>query len=801
MTDKFRFLKFGFFFFLLLATLFLLRSPVTAILRDPGWNNVIQDEVMDEGGGPVGDPNNNSQPNSSLGQPIQGRIYDVSGKEILGGHTYKDESSPVPTVRVTFTGQVWVESLPYNYLKGGTEPFYSGSLKISSGGYKFEGDVDTTNSYTYSFDAFVEKDTVPQSLVLEEADLGYTAVGWNKGPIGGPAETGTSNVYNHSSAVSTNTTIEVNFALRLYNTWFQISGGDVHAQGDLISKTPPSAELPELSYYRSCTENKDDEKIYCFAGYDGGSLKEIVQYVPVSNSLFGQDAELQDETYGLSCVQSSFDDRFYCLGGTGSHGNRITNYDWVNDGTSYETTRLPTSRSFLSCAEGKDSAGNVKIYCFGGNRSGTLLSEVQEFDPSVENAFTNNVANFTTGRDGLSCVKSSYNEKIYCFGGYDGSNLSSIVEFDPSVSPPTLTLKANLPVEMKYHSCAEGVDSAGSSKIYCFGGSKNSTIYNSIYWYDPATNGVSPAPVATLPSQRLGHSCATDSARNRIYCFGGLKNSLERLDEIVEFNPVTNVVTQRTLSANNVFSLDPSKSVLSAKDSMNVRLGNTSPQWLLTNYSNGQNKELLGYDQLHRQMTQSGALVSLLTNLHVTLTSNHYIFDSTNSLTIDCKTAKTTNPPSFNCKGSGGDPYWDWVWEIKDKSTVVVFVKGDLIIKSKIDVPSSSSLTFVVSGNIVIDKEIGNSAGSYYTPSTPNVSIEGVYLADGKIITTDDPSVPKQLIGEGIFVGWGGFDLDRDLGGDNMTHPPQLFIYRPSLSFHVRDILKRSSYSWREKTP
>lgn len=131
-----------------------------------------------------------------------------------------------------------------------------------------------------------------------------------------------------------------------------------------------------------------------------------------------------------------------------------------------------------------------------------------------------------------------------------------------------------------------------------------------------------------------------------------------------------------------------------------------------------------------------------------------------------------------------------------------VFVDGDLTISSDIIVDIGDFLAFIVSGSITIG---------------PNVSVvQGVYIADGQLRIEDGEGSggysfldsPRQLEARGIFVGWSGVALERDLvsgsGGDeteNNLYPASRFIYRPDFLVNAPAGLKRFSIGWQEVAP
>ncbi len=77
--------------------------------------------------------------------------------------------------------------------------------------------------------------------------------------------------------------------------------------------------------------------------------------------------------------------------------------------------------------------------------------------------------------------------------------------------------------------------------------------------------------------------------------------------------------------------------------------------------------------------------------------------------------------------------------------------------------------------------------------------VEGVFISDGAINTG---SGTDQLIGEGIFTGWGGFGFTRDLVDPaDLTNPAEKFIYRPDLQVNVYRYLLRRDLHWQEVNP
>ena len=129
----------------------------------------------------------------------------------------------------------------------------------------------------------------------------------------------------------------------------------------------------------------------------------------------------------------------------------------------------------------------------------------------------------------------------------------------------------------------------------------------------------------------------------------------------------------------------------------------------------------------------------------------------------------------------GGD------WSIASGTAVVLLVDGDVSVNGNINVDSGGFLAVIASGNISVHSSVTN--------------VEGVYIADGTIATGTTGTGDEQLTAEGMFTGWSGFSLDRDLAAGNNNQAAEYFVYRPDLQINAYRYLTRSKYRWQEVAP
>jgi hypothetical protein len=147
----------------------------------------------------------------------------------------------------------------------------------------------------------------------------------------------------------------------------------------------------------------------------------------------------------------------------------------------------------------------------------------------------------------------------------------------------------------------------------------------------------------------------------------------------------------------------------------------------------------------------------------------------------------------------------------------ILLINGDLTIKGNITVPTGSTATFAVKGDIIIDKTVGVS--SFICPTTATSGqIQGFFSADKSIIIdSKDPSgagtncsdgtgADLQLNVDGSLVtnaglSSGGFENRRDLCAYNITYPSLTLKERLDFMLNAPELLKTQNSIYREIAP
>src|SRR3989344_2883932 len=153
----------------------------------------------------------------------------------------------------------------------------------------------------------------------------------------------------------------------------------------------------------------------------------------------------------------------------------------------------------------------------------------------------------------------------------------------------------------------------------------------------------------------------------------------------------------------------------------------------------------------------------------------------------------------------GGNPY-----TFQNNRDIVILVNGDFIIKQKILVPTTSTVTFAVKGDIKIDGNVGESDST----STAS-SIEGYYSAGKNIIIRDDTddtndsycptpdprlNVAGALITNASLTG-GSLQNQRDVCGEGEHYPVFYIKERPDFILNSPQLIRSAQTVWQEVAP
>ncbi|HKC14537.1 MAG TPA: hypothetical protein VKC89_01055 [Patescibacteria group bacterium] len=136
---------------------------------------------------------------------------------------------------------------------------------------------------------------------------------------------------------------------------------------------------------------------------------------------------------------------------------------------------------------------------------------------------------------------------------------------------------------------------------------------------------------------------------------------------------------------------------------------------------------------------------------------------------------------------------------------VILVKNGDLTIAEKIFVPVGSTAIFSSSGNITVDKAVGEAVNSSTT-----ADIEGIYSADKNFIVqgTNDCSVGTDLrlnVGGSVItnasLNGGSFQNQRDLCAGNVQCPAFSAAERPDFILNSPNFLKQANFTYQEIAP
>jgi hypothetical protein len=184
-------------------------------------------------------------------------------------------------------------------------------------------------------------------------------------------------------------------------------------------------------------------------------------------------------------------------------GGIFTEYDPSLDSYSVKAA-MPI---FMTCGYATVGAANGKVYVFGGQAAGCLgyTNTVQAYNPLGDSWQVLTSSPFAPAQNGYQIA--SFRDKIYIFGGFNGSYLTTAWMYD-TISDITFP-RATIPGPAPANNFAV---TAANDKIYIIGPGFN-------YEYDPVTDSY--VSRATFP-MGSGYNVRGAIANNgKIYTFGG----------------------------------------------------------------------------------------------------------------------------------------------------------------------------------------------------------------------------------------------------------------------------------------
>jgi hypothetical protein len=199
--------------------------------------------------------------------------------------------------------------------------------------------------------------------------------------------------------------------------------------------------------------------------------------------------------------------------------------------------------------------------------------------------------------------------------------------------------------------------------------------------------------------------------------------------------------------------------VMTASDTINNMTSTSS--WNVKNYSVASQPF---YSTFYNKF---GSLAATLPNsMPTTLTSSVYETD-------DLVIAGSYIPPALqNAQNLG----------------IIVFVNGDLFIDTNIQLHPSSSIIWIVSGNIGIRSSVTRA--------------DGIYFADGEFDSSYNGNSNSQLLINGSIASTTGMILSRSLSNtNNLTIPAERIVFNPSifLNQNLINLMKiNSDLTWKE---
>lgn len=387
-----------------------------------------------------------------------------------------------------------------------------------------------------------------------------------------------------------------------------------------------SPTLPQPRDLMSAAYHPGTKRIYFFGGQrDAGLLtSDVMEYDPATGSLQPASDSLLTARAGTSAAYDPVSGKIFVFGGfgPGTPGTnelaQIVAYDPVAHSVQ-AAGNLPTARAMTSAAYDPVTA---RIYVFGGRQfgSGTNLDSIVEFNPATEAVLTVSTT-LPSGRIETAAAYDPVSGDIVLFGGNaTGTWLSDVLAFHPSGS--STTALAPLPSPLSGASAARH---PLTGRILVYGGEDSGGPKSQVLEFEPGTRTTA-LLAAALPSARSRAAAAADPVSLRHVVAGGTAtasgfNELLAHVQIASGTFRSGVFDTGNLSLLGSASWNPSvQADTSTALGVSFRAGNVSapgPTWsnsgLFTAASNGGSLAVLGANR-YVQFTATFTTVNTATS-------------------------------------------------------------------------------------------------------------------------------------------------------------------------------------------
>ena len=251
-------------------------------------------------------------------------------------------------------------------------------------------------------------------------------------------------------------------------------------------------------------------KIYCIGGQSSTGTVATVESFDIVNNY--TETSLQYQRTGAT--SQFINNKIYTFGGHDGYTtiNTVECYD-------IETNAVTTKTNMPYRTVGATShIVNGLIYIIGGYSNTVGINVIQIYNPDTD---TWSVKNGMRPRRYFESVL--IDNKIYCFGGYNGANTVECYD----ISTETWSVKANMPIAKQNFGCAKFGD-----YIYIIGGDNSTTVFDSIERYNYKEDTWETFKM-TMPEARADF--VYEVINNKIYCISGTNaNGLVATNEVLE---------------------------------------------------------------------------------------------------------------------------------------------------------------------------------------------------------------------------------------------------------------------------